>query len=111
MVNIERPIGKFNVWTKRFGNNLSIKLQLLNGGPMQHTNILNALKIFLIINSMLSSCADYGNYANTVLAKQFDPKILDSIWQIEAAGYFSNPKYMELRIPNFYAKHICRITL
>ena len=65
----------------------------------------------LIISNMMCSCPDYGNYANTVLAKQFDPKVLDTIRKIEAAGDFSNPKYMELLMPNFYAKHICRIPL
>ena len=30
---IETPRGKFNVWTKRFGNNPRIKVLLLHGGP------------------------------------------------------------------------------
>lgn len=33
MIPIETPIGKFNVWTKRFGNNPKIKVLLLHGGP------------------------------------------------------------------------------
>ena len=33
MIAIETPKGKFNVWTKRFGNNPSKKVLLLNGGP------------------------------------------------------------------------------
>ena len=33
MVSISTPKGKFNVWTKRIGNNPAIKLLLLNGGP------------------------------------------------------------------------------
>ena len=33
MIAITTPKGKFNVWTKRFGNNPSIKVLLLNGGP------------------------------------------------------------------------------
>ena len=33
MISISTPKGKFNVWTKRFGNNPTIKLLLLNGGP------------------------------------------------------------------------------
>jgi proline iminopeptidase len=63
----------------------------------------------LIISNMMSSCPDYGKYAQDVLAPQFDPKILDTIRQIEKKGDFKNPKYMELLYPNFYAKHICRI--
>lgn len=65
----------------------------------------------LIISNMMSSCPAYGKYAQDVLAPQFDPKILDTIRQIEAKGDFENPKYMELLMPNFYAKHICRIPL
>ena len=65
----------------------------------------------LIVSNMMSSCPDYGKYAQEVLAPQFDHRVLDSIRQIEKAGDFSNPRYMELLMPNFYAKHICRIPL
>ena len=63
----------------------------------------------LIISNMMASAPDYGKYAEEVLAKQMDPKILDTIRAIEARGDFSNPKYFELLMPNFYAKHICRV--
>jgi proline iminopeptidase len=33
MISIETPKGKFNVWTKRVGNNPTKKILLLNGGP------------------------------------------------------------------------------
>jgi proline iminopeptidase len=33
MIEIETPSGKFNVWTKRVGNNPDIKVLLLHGGP------------------------------------------------------------------------------
>ena len=33
VLQIETPKGKFNIWTKRIGNNPKIKLLLLNGGP------------------------------------------------------------------------------
>lgn len=62
----------------------------------------------LIISNMMSSCPDYGKYANEVLAKQMPPAVLDSIRQIEAKGDFSNPRYMALLMPHFYAQHICR---
>ena len=65
----------------------------------------------LIISNMMSSCPAYGKYAQEVLAPQFDQKILDTIRQIEAKGDFTNPKYMELLMPHFYANHICRIPL
>jgi proline iminopeptidase len=60
---------------------------------------------------MMSSCPLYGKYAQEVLAPQFDQKVLDTIRQIEASGDFENPKYMELLMPHFYAKHICRIPI
>jgi proline iminopeptidase len=40
-----------------------------------------------------------------------DQRVLDTIRQLEAKKDFSNPKYMELLMPHFYAKHICRIPL
>ena len=187
MISISTPKGKFNVWTKRFGNNPTIKLLLLNGGPGATHEYFECMENFLpaqsiefiyydqlgcgnstasadtslwdlnryveeveqvrqalqldssnfyllghswggilamqyalkyqqhlkglIISNMMSSCPDYGKYAEEVLSKQFDPKILDTIRQIEAKKDFSNPHYMELLMPNFYAKHICRIPL
>jgi proline iminopeptidase len=187
VIAIQTPKGKFNVWTKRIGNNPTIKLLLLNGGPGATHEYFEAFENFLpaegiefiyydqlgcghadnpndtsmwdlpryveeveqvrvalgldknnfyllghswggvlamqyalkyqdnlkglIISNMMSSAPAYGKYAQDVLAKQFDPKVLDTIRQIEAKADFNNPKYMELLLPNFYAKHICRIPL
>jgi proline iminopeptidase len=33
VISITTPKGKFNVWTKRIGNNPKMKVLLLNGGP------------------------------------------------------------------------------
>lgn len=65
----------------------------------------------LIISNMMASAPEYGRYADEVLAKQMDPKVLDTIRSIEAAKDFANPKYMELLYPNFYMKHILRMPL
>jgi proline iminopeptidase len=65
----------------------------------------------LIISNMMASAPEYGKYADDVLAKQMDPKVLDTIRRIEAAKDFSNPKYMELLYPNFYMEHILRMPL
>lgn len=187
MVTIQTPKGKFNVWTKRFGNNPKIKLLLLNGGPGATHEYFECMENFLpkegiefiyydqlgcgnsdnpkdtamwdlgryveeveqvrqalnlnkdnfyllghswggilamqyalkyqnnmkglIVSNMMSSIPDYGKYADEVLAKQLDPKVLQQIRAIEAKGDYSNPKYMELLLPNFYVKHICRIPL
>ena len=65
----------------------------------------------LIISNMMSSCPDYDRYANEVLAKQLPPAVLDTLQMLEAKGDFANPKYMELLLPHFYNKHICRLPL
>lgn len=63
----------------------------------------------LIVSNMMSSCPDYDKYAENVLAKQFDPVVLDSVMAMEKRGDFNNPNYMGLLVPNFYEKHILRL--
>lgn len=46
MISIETPKGKFNVWTKRFGNNPSTKVLLLNGGPGITHEVFECLENF-----------------------------------------------------------------
>lgn len=176
--------GQYKVWTKRVGNNPTIKVLLLHGGPAftheyfesfdsffpqegieyyyydqlgsyysdqpTDTSLWNtarfveeveevrqALKLDntnfyllgnswggllameyalkyqqnlkgLIIANMMASAPDYGQYANDVLAKQLDPKVLEEVRAIEANKDYSNPRYMELLIPNFYEQHLLR---
>jgi len=38
-----------------------------------------------------------------------EPNVLKEIRTIEARKDFSNPRYNELLIPNFYAQHVCRL--
>ncbi len=63
----------------------------------------------LIVANMVASAPEYGKYAEEVLAPQFDPAVLKEIRSMEAKGDFANPRYMELLIPNFYHKHLCRL--
>jgi proline iminopeptidase len=63
----------------------------------------------LIVANMVASCPEYGRYAQEVLSKQMDPKVLSEVKAIEAKGDFANPRYMELLIPNFYNQHLCRL--
>jgi proline iminopeptidase len=63
----------------------------------------------LIISNMMMSIPDYNRYASDVLAKDMDPAVVAEIKAIEARGEYESPRYMELLIPNFYAKHICRL--
>ncbi len=187
MIPIETPKGTFNVWTKRFGNNPTMKLLLLNGGPgatheyfecfenflpqeniefiyydqlacgnsdnpkdtslydlsryvEEVEQIRQALKLDennfyilghswggvlamqyalkyqqhikgLIISNMMASAPKYSQYADDVLAKLMDPKVLDTIRTLEKNNDYANPKYMGLLIPYFYHKHICRLPI
>lgn len=185
VVQINTPKGKFNVWTKRIGNNPKIKLLLLNGGPGATHEYFECMESFLpaegiefiyydqlgcgnsdnpndpalwdlsrfveeveqvrqalkldkdnfyllghswggilasqyalkyqqnmkglIISNMMMSAIEYDKYADEVLAKQMDPKVLAKIREIEKNKDFENPQYMELLVPNFYSKHILRL--
>lgn len=186
MISILTPKGKFNVWTKQFGNNPKIKVLLLNGGPGATHEYFECFENFLpkegiefiyydqlacgnsdnpndtslydldryveeveqirqalnldksnffllghswggilamqyalkyqgnmkgmIISNMMASCPEYGKYADEVLAKQMDATVLAKIRKIEAENDFQNPEYMELLQPNFYSKHVLRLT-
>jgi len=185
VIQISTPKGKFNVWTKRIGNNPKIKLLLLNGGPGATHEYFECMESFLpaegiefiyydqlgtgnsdnpndpalwdlsrfveeveqvrqalkldkdnfyllghswggilaaqyalkyqqhikglIISNMMMSAIDYDKYADEVLAKQMDQKVLAKIREIEKNKDFENPEYMKLLLPNFYAKHILRL--
>ena len=63
----------------------------------------------LLVANMMASCPEYGKYAEEVLAKQMDPKVLAEVKGLEAKGDYNNPRYMELLIPNFYHEHLCRL--
>jgi len=63
----------------------------------------------LIISNMMASAPEYDAYADNVLAKQMEPAVLEEIRALEEAGDFGNPRYMELLVPNYYMKHICRL--
>jgi len=63
----------------------------------------------LIVANMVASAPEYGKYAAEVLAPQMDPKVLAEVRVMEAKGDFANPRYMELLLPNFYKKHLCRL--
>jgi len=63
----------------------------------------------LIVSNMMMSIPDYNRYAATVLAAQMDPAVVAEVKALEAKGDYDNPRYMELLVPSFYAKHICRL--
>ncbi|HEY3270121.1 MAG TPA: proline iminopeptidase-family hydrolase, partial [Geothrix sp.] len=63
----------------------------------------------LIISNMMMSIPDYNRYAEEVLAKGMDPAVVREVKELEAKGQYESPRYMELLLPNFYAKHLCRL--
>ena len=63
----------------------------------------------LVISNMMMSIPDYNRYADEVLAKQMDPAVVKEIQDLEAKGKYEDPRYFELLLPNFYAKHLCRL--
>ena len=63
----------------------------------------------LLVANMMASAVEYGQYADNVLAKQMDPKVLEEINTLEANKDFNNPRYFELLIPNYYKVHLCRL--
>jgi len=185
MIPITTPKGKFKVWTKRVGNNPSMKVLLLHGGPgMTHEiyecfdgyfpqeNIeyyyydqlgsyysdqpkdfslwdldrfveeveqvrvalgLNKDNFYLygqswggilgmqyalkyqknlkglIISNMVASIPDYQRYSVEVLAPKLDPDVLKEILNFEAAEDYTNPRYMELIVNNYYTAHVIRM--
>ncbi|PHS04140.1 MAG: proline iminopeptidase [Kordia sp.] len=185
MIPIQTPKGEFNVWTKRVGNNPTMKVLLLHGGPgMTHEiyecfdgyfpkesieyyyydqlgsyysdqpkdlslwdldrfveeveqvrialglnkdnfylygqswgGILGmqyALKYQenlkgLIISNMVASIPDYQKYSDEVLAPKMDPKVLEEILIYENKEDYSNPRYMELVVNNYYTAHVIRM--
>ncbi len=71
---------------------------------LQHQDHLKGL----IISNMMSSIPQYNEYAERVLMPAMDQKVLAELKQIEAAGQYDNPRYMELLIPNHYEVHFMR---
>ncbi|GAC1703569.1 MAG: proline iminopeptidase-family hydrolase [Flavisolibacter sp.] len=65
----------------------------------------------LIVCNMMADAKAYEQYNRTVLRKQIKPLVLDTLERLEQAGDFTNPKYMELLIPNFYHEHLCRLPI
>ena len=63
----------------------------------------------LVISNMMMSIPDYNRYANDVLAAHMPPEVVREIREIERKGEYESPRYMELLLPNFYAKHIQRL--
>src|SRR5688572_28963278 len=58
---------------------------------------------------MMASIPAYNDYAQNVLMPAMDQKALAEVKQLEAAGKYADPRYMELLIPLHYEKHLLRM--
>lgn len=63
----------------------------------------------LVISNMMSSISDYQMYSDSVLAPRMDPEVLAEIMTYENAEDYSNPRYLELIVQNYYTEHILRM--
>ena len=63
----------------------------------------------LVISNMVPSIPAYNEYARRTLMPAMDQNALGEIERLEAAGKYSDPRYMELLLPNFYAQHLLRM--
>jgi proline iminopeptidase len=61
----------------------------------------------LIISNMMASIPEYEKYAE-VLGAQLPPQVYKEIKDMEAKEDFSNPRYTELVMNNYYTEHILR---
>jgi proline iminopeptidase len=187
LIPVETPEGTFRVWTKRVGNNPTIKVLLLHGGPGATHEYFEAFDSYfpgagieyyyydqlgsaysdqpdmsglmdiprfvdeveqvrvalgldagnfyllghswggilameyalahqenlkgLIISNMMASIPAYNEYAQNVLMPSMDPGILAEVKAFEAAGDYTNPRYMELLMEHHYIYHILRMPL
>jgi proline iminopeptidase len=62
----------------------------------------------IVVSNMMASCPKYGEYSK-VLQSKLNPDVLKTIQDLEAKKDYSNPKYMELLMANFYNQHILRL--
>ena len=77
MIEIETPSGKFNVWTKRVGNNPTKKVLLLHGGPGANHEYFQAIDSYFPKESI-----EYYYYDQ--LGSSFSDKPKDqSLWSID----------------------------
>src|SRR6476661_9337764 len=89
VIPISTPKGTFNVWTKRFGNNPSIKLLLLNGGPGATHEYFECMENFLPaagIEFIYYDQLGCGNSDNPKDTAMWDlPRYVEEVEQVRTA--------------------------
>jgi proline iminopeptidase len=63
----------------------------------------------LVVSNMMASIPAYNAFAHTVLMPAMDPAALAEIQQLEKAGQYEAPRYMQLLIPHHYEHHFLRM--
>ena len=63
----------------------------------------------LIVSNMVPSIPDYMKYANEVLGPKLPKEILQQIKSYEAAGKFTDPKYLKIIEDYYYPEHVIRV--
>lgn len=91
--------GNFYLYGQSWGGLLAMEYALKYGQNLKG----------LVISNMMSSIPQYNAYANNVLMPAMDQAALAEIRQIEAAGEYDKPRYMELLMPNHYVQHLLRM--
>ena len=98
MIQIETPKGKFNVWTKKIGNNPKMKILLLNGGPGATHEYFECFESFLpaegieIIYYDQLGCGNSDNPKDTTIWDL--PRYVEEVEQVRKA--------LDLNKDNFY---------
>jgi proline iminopeptidase len=62
----------------------------------------------LIISNMMASVPQYNQYAKKVLMPMIDPNTLAEIKKLEANNQYTDPRYEELLMKNYYVDHLLR---
>ena len=63
----------------------------------------------LVISNMMASVPAYNEYANKVHKPGIEPGAMAEIERIEAAGEFTDPRYMDLLVHHHYVHHVLRM--
>ena len=63
----------------------------------------------LIISNMVASIPEYQKYSDEVLSPKMDPEVLREILSFEEKEDYTNPRYMELIVNNYYTEHVLRM--
>lgn len=62
----------------------------------------------LVISNMVASAPEYMKYAQEVLGPQLPVEVLEELQAFEAAGDYTNPRYLGLIEEHYYPEHVLR---